>query len=511
MAKAEAERGRHGDTPCDLVLSGARVIDPETGIDGVRDVAVRDGMIVAVTEPPEPAPAAATVIDVSGLVLAPGFIDLHSHAQSRTGLRLQSLDGVTTSLDLEAGTLPFTETVRRATEQGRPINFGYAAHWALARMHLFDGLPLDAGPFAWGDNSHLPMWRRPADRAGVDRLVALLEGELAAGALGVGMLVGYAPDSGRAEYFEVAALAARMGVPTFTHTRYISKEEPHTSFEGAAEVVAAAAGTGAHMHMCHMNSTSNFMVDEIARMVEGAQRMGVRVTTEAYPYGSGSTVLGASFLTPEGLARLGAGPSSVHLLSRDERPATAERLLELREEDPGALVILDWLDENDPEQLEVLKRSLLFPDAAIASDSMWVTTSDGRPVTDEWPVPPDGTTHPRSAGCFAKTLRWLVRELRVLTLPETIRRCTLLPAQILAEAAPAMARKGRVQPGCDADLTIFDPDTVTDRATFTDPAVPSAGFHHVIVDGTFVVRDGKPVLDALPGRPILSHHATQGA
>ncbi|WP_222195440.1 amidohydrolase family protein [Modestobacter italicus] len=524
----------------DLVLTGARVIDPETGLDGVRAVGLTGGTITSVGAV---APPAREVWDVTGQVLAPGFIDLHSHAQSTTGLRLQALDGVTTALELEAGVLPVAGAYARAEAEGRPVNFGFSASWTDARMHVLDGVPLDADGSLdlFATHQSLPNWRGPAGDRDVARVLDLLEGAVADGALGIGVLVGYAPDSGRAEYFRLAGLAARLGVPTFTHTRYISTAEPGTSLEGALEVIAAAAGTGAHMHMCHVNSTSTRMIDEVAGAIDTARRRGVRVSTEAYPYGAGATVIGAAFLAPEVLSRLGIGPQQLTYLPTGERVADAARLAELRAADPGGDVVVHFLDEDDPADLAVLERSFTLPDTAIATDAMPLVASGGMPLVasggmplvasggmplvasggmplvasggepgpgdaagpDEWPPAPGLLTHPRSAGSYARTLRWLVRERGLLTLTEALRRSSLLPAQLLEDAVPAMRRKGRVQVGADADLVVLDPDTVTDHATYTR-VVPSTGFRHVLVGGTPVVRDGELQLSALPGRPVRS-------
>jgi len=486
----------------DLVLTGGRVVDPETGLDAVRAVGITGGTVTAVSEE---VPPGRSVQDVAGQVVTAGFVDLHSHAQSLTGLRLQALDGVTTALELEAGALPVAAACARAEAEGRPVNVGFSAAWTDARMHVLDGVPLpgdgDLSLDLFGQFQNGPRWRGPATDAEVDRILGLLDSALDEGALGIGCLVGYAPDSGRAEYFRLAGLAARRGVPTFTHTRYISTEEPGTSLEGALEVIAAAAGTGAHMHMCHVNSTSNRMVDEVAGAVETARREGVRVSTEAYPYGAGATVVGAAFLAPEALPRMRLVPSSITWLATGERIADAAQLTHLRSTDPGGLVVVHMLDEDDPADLAVLERSFALPDTAVATDAMPLVGPGGAAVPDVWPPPADATTHPRTAGSYGRTLRWLVRERGLLTLTEALRRSSLLPAQLLEEAVPAMRRKGRVQVGADADLVVFDPDTVTDRASYTALA-PTSGFRHVLVAGTPVVRDGEVVLDALPGKVI---------
>jgi hypothetical protein len=482
----------------ELALAGARVVDPETGLDAVRTVGVRDGTIVAVSADPVPA---ETTVDLSGQVLAPGFIDLHSHAQSLTGMRLQALDGVTTALELEAGALPVGDRYQRSIEEGRPINFGFSASWASARLHLFDGVPLDEVGSVLSGFQAYPRWREPAGPRDQAQLLDLIEANVAEGAVGIGVLLGYAPETSRDEYFRLASLAERLGVPVFTHARYLGgSAEPHTSLEGAVEVIAAATGTGAHMHLCHVNSTSGRMIDEVAEAVTRARRYGVRVTTEAYPYGAGSTVIGAPFFSPDRFARFGVSTRALTYLPTGERIASLERLAELRERDPEGPVIFESLDLRSDADRQVLLRSLLLDDTAIASDAMPLY---GVPADDIWPVPPEARVHPRSLGTYARTFRWLVRELGVLPIDEAVRRCALLPAQILGDSVPAMRRKGRVQVGADADLVVFDPANIADRATYTE-AVPSAGITHVLVGGVFVVRDGDLVPTALPGRPIRS-------
>jgi cytosine/adenosine deaminase-related metal-dependent hydrolase len=486
----------------DLVLRGGRVIDPETGFDEVADVAIGGGTVVHVGAYAVSA-ASPQVIDVTGKVVAPGFIDLHSHAQNIPGLRLQALDGVTTALELESGSGDLATSLAEAAAEGRPVNYGYSASWAQARMGVLDGAPSAGGFLEFTTGIAGRGWTRPAERQELARILDRLEQQIDAGALGIGVLVGYAPQTGRDEYMRVASLAARYDVPTFTHARFKNPQDPESALEGAAEVVAAAAGTGAHMHLCHVNSTSLRAIDEVADLIGGARSRGVSVTTEAYPYGAGMTAVGVPFLHPKNLKRLGIEPSNLTMIASGERPRDAERLLQIRRDTPGALAVIHYLDEGVSADRDVMVRALLLEDTVIASDAIPFTTRTGEVVTADAPLPDDAVSHPRSAGTFSRFLRSMVRETGALSLREALRRCSLLPAQNLQAAVPGMARKGRIQAGADADLVVFDPDTVSDQATYARPGQSSTGFELVLVAGQAVVRDGSPVQDSLPGRPIL--------
>jgi cytosine/adenosine deaminase-related metal-dependent hydrolase len=481
----------------DLVLRGGRVIDPESGLDAVRDVAVANGRIAAVGT----GLTAKGDIDVAGQVVTAGFIDLHSHVSDLGGLRLQALDGVTTALELEAGATPVAQAYRRAAEQGRPINYGFAASWALARMEAVAGLPPDASLGAFMARISDPAWQRPAEPAQVSMVLARLAADLAEGALGIGVLLGYAPGTSPAEYQRVAGLAAEAGVPTFTHARDLIEMVPATPADGAEEIVRAAAETGAHMHYCHVNSTSQRHIDRVLGLVARAQAAGSRITTEAYPYGSGMTGIGAAFLAPERLGERGLSPSSLTYAPTGERVASPARLRELRQADPGALVIIDLLREDDPADRTLLMRSLTFPGAVVASDAMPLTWTAPPADPRVWPLPPTAITHPRTAGTFSRALRLLTRE-GPLSLAETLAKCSLEPARLLQDQVPALRQKGRLRTGADADVVVFDPAAITDRASYQHSTLPSAGIRHVLVNGAFVVRDGRIVAEARPGRPV---------
>ena len=346
-------------------------------------------------------------------------------------------------------------------------------------------------------------WQQPADSGELAKILGRLEEEIGAGALGLGVLVGYAPQTGRAEYMQVAGVAARYDVPTFTHARFKNPDDPGTALEGAAEVVAAAAGTGAHMHLCHVNSTSLRAIDEVSELISGAQSRGLKVTTEAYPYGAGMTAVGVPFLHPDNLARLGIGPANLVIVATGERPRDAKRLLQIRRDSPGALVIIHYLDENAESDRSVIHRALMLKDTAIASDAIPFTTVEGEVIEGDQPMPDGAISHPRTSGTFSRFLRTMVRETGALSLDEAMRRCSLLPAQFLQKACPAMARKGRVQVGSDADLIVFDAAQVSDSSTYENPTAASTGFKHVFVGGEAVVCDGSIVNSAMPGAAIV--------
>ena len=251
-------------------------------------------------------------MDVAGQVVTAGFIDLHSHVSDLGGLRLQAMDGVTTALELEAGVTPVAQAYRRAAGRG-------PADQLRLRRLLGDGQDGGGGRAAarrQPGRVHGPHLRPGLAAAGGARrrssaLLARLAEDLADGALGIGVLLGYAPAASPAEYLRVAGLAAEAGVPTFTHARDLIEMVPGTLADGAEEIVRAAAETGAHMHYCHVNSTSHRHVDRVLGLVARAQAAGSRVTTEAYPYGSGMTGIGAAFLAPERLGERGLSPSSL--------------------------------------------------------------------------------------------------------------------------------------------------------------------------------------------------------
>jgi hypothetical protein len=486
-------------TTYDVVLRGGRVIDPESGLDAVRDVAIAGDRVAAVGTGLPPGRQEA---DVAGQVVTAGFVDLHSHAHDLGSARLQVAGGVTTALELEAGVTPVAAAYAAAAVTGRPLNYGFAASWTMARMAVLAGVTPDGSVESLFARLADPRWQRAASPTEIDRVLGILEADVADGALGIGLLVGYAPGTTPGEYVRVAALASAGRVPTFTHARDLIEFTPDGPVDGAEEIVRTAGETGARMHYCHVNSTTLRHADRVLGLVERAQRAGAKVSTEAYPYGAGMTGIGAAFLAPDRLAARGLTPKSIIYAPTGEEVATAARLSELRAADPGGLAIIRQLDEDDPADQAVLHRYLTFPGSVIASDAMPLTWIGAVPEPDSWPLPPAAFTHPRTAGTYARSIRTLGRDGGGLPVSEILAKCSLHPAMLLQDRVPAMRRKGRVSAGSDADIVVFDPENITDQATYSNSTRPSSGIRHVLVNGTFVVRDGQLDTDARPGRPV---------
>ena len=485
------------------VIANGRIIDPATGMDAIADIALLDGKITAIGTN---LGTATNTIDATGLVVAPGFIDLHAHGQSIPADRMQAFDGVTTTLDLEAGVMPVAPWYARQAEQGRVLNYGAATNWAFARIGAMTGFNEHASLEAFGRAMRDQRWvKNVATPAELDGILARLAAGLAEGGIGIGILNAYAPGAGVQELTAVCELAAAQGVPTFTHVAFMSRIDPESAAEAYVRLIGYAGATGAHMHICHFNSSSKTDIERCARLVAKAQAQGLPITVEAYPYGTGSTVLAAAFFSdPEFEARNGTGYDSVQRVTDGRRFHDREELLAAQAEEPSTLVLWHILDtENNEAHRRMLDMSVLFPGGAIASDAMPWSLADGSTYTgDAWPLPPDATSHPRSAGTFTRFLRHWVREREAVPLLEGIAKCSLIPAQILEASTPAMRTKGRLQPGADADLVVFDLATLTDRAEFTAMNRPAEGVRHLLVSGHPVITDGVLDLAARPGRPV---------
>jgi hypothetical protein len=458
----------------DLVLEGGRVMDPETGLDAKRNVGVRDGKIVRISSE---ALSGKRVIHAAGLVVAPGFIDLHQHAQDIESQRVKALDGVTTALELEIG-VPDVAEFLKTKERHSLIHYGTSASQVAARAMVF-GTPLPPGEILPKSG---PATEQPATTAQIMQIEDRLRAELDAGGLAVGMGIQYTPGATRLEIIDMFRLATERGVPVYTHVRSSGGVDPG-SIAAVSEVIAASAISGAPLHIVHINSTCLRDAPECLSIVEGARARGLDVTTEAYPYIAGMTFINSAVFNPGWQERQGGISYGDLVLPNTGEHLTKERFDELH-------------NSSTPQTVLIFSNSQEVLDKVIPNELVMIA-SDGL----------EG--HPRNAGTFSRVLAQYVREKGTITLMEALRKMSLMPAQMLERSTPAARQKGRLQGGADADIVVFDPATIADHATFQKPMEPSVGVHYLLVAGTVIVDDGKIVSDVYPGRALLGrtlHH-----
>ena len=449
----------------DIVLARGRVMDPESGLDGIRYVGVRGNRIEAISEQRL---TGTVTIDAAGMVIAPGLIDLHSHGQNDENYRYKARDGVTTALELEVGTADVPAWY--AEREGKSlINYGVTVGHVPVRMKVMG----DTG-------SWLPRDKAITTRATVDenrQIMDLMVRGLDDGAIGIGFGIAYVTGTRREEIMNIFQLAADRGMTCFTHVRSHGAVEPGSALESMQEVVANAAATGASLHIVHVTSSGLIQTPDCLRLIDGAQRRGLDVTTEAYPYTAAMTGIETAIFDEGWQQKMGIGYGDLQWVATGER-LTPESFARYRRQ--GGLVVIHSI----PEQIARLAVS--HPRIMIASDG----------------VINDGKGHPRGAGSYARVLGRYVRDEKAIGLMEALRKMSLMPAQRLEKSVPMMRTKGRIRVGADADLIVFDPARVIDRATFEKPGQYSEGITQVIVNGKLVVRDEKLVEGVKPGIAI---------
>ena len=452
----------------DLVLEGGRVMDPETGMDAIRNIGIREGKIVRISSE---ALTGRRTLHATGLVVAPGFIDLHQHAQDLASQRVKALDGVTTALEMEIGA-PDVAQFLKAKEGRSLIHYGTSASYVAARSLVF-GAPLPTGTILPQTG---PATDQHATPEQIESIRQRLRTELDAGGLAVGMGIQYTPGATRLEVIDMFRLAAGRSLPVYTHIRSAGRVEPGSSIESVSEVIGAAAITGASLHIVHINSSCMRDALECLSMIEGARARGLDVTTEAYPYIAGMTAVNSAVFSPGWQERMGISYSDLLL------PETGERLTKERFDELHNSSTAHWVVVFGNSQ-EIVDKIIPHPLVMIASDG-----AEG---------------HPRNAGTYSRVLAQYVREKQTITLMDALRKMSLMPAQMLEHSTPAARQKGRLQQGADADIVVFDAKTITDRSTFEKPMEPSTGVRYLVVGGTLLVDEGKLVPDVFPGRALL--------
>lgn len=444
----------------DVVILGGRVMDPASNLDAVCNVGIRDGKIAILTTERI---SGKQTINARDLVVAPGFIDLHSHGQTPENYAYKARDGVTTALEMEVGVWPVVPWYD--ARKGRSlINYGATVGHIPARMDVMHDsstalLPHDAAV------------NRPATAGEAASIRQHLEEGLNQGALGVGFGIAYTPVATREEILDLFRLAAAHESVCYVHVRNGGPVEPGV-VDAVQEVIADAAITGASLHIVHITSMGLRQAPLLLSMIRDAKKRGLDVTTEAYPYTAGMTDLGSAVFAEGWQAHQGGITyQELQWVATGER-LTAETFATYRKQ--GGMVVIHSIPED------VVRTALADPQVMIASDG----------------VLENGKGHPRGAGTYARVLGHYVRDEQVLTLMEALRKMTILPAQ-----RASLAQKGRLAVGADADVTIFDPARVIDQATFEKPAQYSTGIPYVLVNGVLVVKEDA-IQDVFPGQGL---------
>ena len=446
----------------DLAITGGRVLDPANLIDDVLNIAISNGKIVKVTRKPV---KANQVIDASGLVVVPGFIDILAGYPNRDESAIFKItDGVTSIVSMHGGPVDVEKWYREIEEKGSYIHYGTTVGHASLRQ-------------AVGIEDR----NTPATVEQLATMIRLAEEAIDAGALGIGFGVQYVPGATREEVLRLFELAVRKDVPCHLHVRYLGPHPPdNNSLAAIQEVIAAATVTGASVQVVHIGSIAGRSMKTALWMIDGARERGIDIMADVYPYTAGSTGLQSTVFDPGWQERMGGiSDGDIELVKTGER-LTEESFNRYRQGKRTG-VIVHFIPE------EAVQLALAHPFVMVASDGV---ISDGR-------------GHPRGAGTFSRVLGKYVRELGVVSLNEAVRKMTIMPASRLEQSDPSMRRKGRLSVDADADIVIFDPKTVIDKATFTEPAVRSEGIEYVIVAGKVVVKKGKLQERIKAGRPII--------
>jgi N-acyl-D-aspartate/D-glutamate deacylase len=449
----------------DRVISGGRVIDPDSGYDAVANVGIDGGTITSISTD---ALRGKATIDATGLVVAPGFIDLLSYEPNDYGSWFKIADGVTTNLGmhgLNARAKDFFNTYGSPALRP-PMHYGGAYDDSFMRDHL------KVRTVAASDKQ-------------IATMVAQVEQSFVDGYIGVSFEPEYTPWVTDAEINAMATMAKSHEMPVMFHVRYSSPDEPGKNNAAAiAEVLKVAQTTGASVHVDHITSTggTHTMPETIATL-EQARASGVDVTACMYPYDFWATTLASARFAPGWQQRFRITYGDLVV------PGTGERLTEA--------TFRKYQAQNK------LVAAYAIPDEDVVTglQTDWIM------IGSDAILESSNNNHPRSTGCFTRLLGTYVRERGVLSLPQALAKMTILPARRLEKRVPMLTKKGRLQIGADADINVIDPTTVTDTSTVDNPAQMAKGIDYVLVMG-HLVKEGDTlhkdvrVGEAIKGRPI---------
>jgi len=490
----KSEKSFTAKTKFDVVILNGRVMDPESNFDGIRNVGVKDGKVAIITEDKI---SGKETINAKGHVVAPGFIDLHVHGQDPYAVKLMLRDGVTTPLEIEAGAFPVSDYYdeRKGKSQA---NYGASVGHVWARLEAMDGVdPHGLGLYSGAVNATVKDGSKwSTERSNSDdlkKIMANVEQGLREGGIGLSFPIGYYTAVGSPEVNKVANLAKRYNTFITTHVRYLAQIPP-SGYLALEEMLSVAIANEVPLIVHHVPSNCLALTEDCFNLISQAQEAGHKVVGEFYPYTKGSSIIGADYLGPGFQERTGMDYADITYVKTGET-MTKELLAKYRDEDPGGMMIMNHIKEED--MMLALNREGVF----VGSDG--VPFSDDKGGIPAWDAPYGvGKGHPRGAGTHAKVLR-LIRENNSISLMDAIAKLTYLQAKFIEDMVPDMKLRGRLKPGAIADITVFDPATVTDNSSFEEGknSLPSSGIPYVLVNGTVVVKDSK-VLPVYPGEPI---------
>ena len=449
--------------PFDIVVENGRVMDPESGLDAVRHVGIRDGKIAAISEQEL---EGKLMLDASGHVVTAGFIDLHQHGQSPENYRAQIHDGITSALELEIGVEDISAWYS-AREGKSLVNHGASISHPYSRNIVMTG----ENPGLEGD-----ALTQPLTSGQLQELRQRISRGLDSGAVAVGFGLAYSPGATPEEILEMFRLAAEFEANCHVHIRTTTGDASNVE-----EVLDYSRQSGAPLHIVHINSSGRDLIPQYLEVIRKAQESGVDVTTECYPYNRGSTFIESHLF--DDWETYSDEKLGQHIWIETGEHLTRESFGRYREQ--GGILVT-----QPAYSMEMVRAAVASPLTMIASDGMWLRK---------------GRAHPRSFGTYSRILGRYVREQQALTLMDALAKMSLRPAKRLERRVPGMRDKGRVRVGADADLVVFDPDTVIDIGTFEDPAQNPIGIRHVLVNGVAVLKEGELAGGVMPGRAIRAN------
>ncbi len=449
----------------DLFIKNGTVFDPETGLCGKRNIAVKDGKIAALTDEDLDA---ETIIDAEGLYVVPGFIDIHIHedplingeidySTERAALRM----GVTTVVGGNCGFSPedLEHYLTCMKRQGAPVNTMLLQGYNTIRGKFFKDA---AGQSAYRQGDVYASISQPQIEAAREEVRKSLE----LGAAGLSFGLEYTPGCAFDELVSVCSVLKDYPNALITvHYRYDAEK----CLDSVRECIALSRETGVPLEFSHIGSCAGYgdkrYMEEALSLLQAAREEGVDITADCYPYNAFSTLIGSTVFDEGALEKWGVGYDAILPIQGRYKNCfcTKEIFDYLRKEEPDTRVVCFAMREENVYR-------------AYEDDTV-IVASDGKFVEDQG--------HARTAGTFPRVLGLLCREMGILTFEKAIEKMTLLPANRMS-----LTGKGRLQAGKDADITILDRNAVREGNTFVEPAKAPLGIACVIVNGSIAMCDG---------------------